>query len=149
MKSAGRLPKPLLSLIVFIFLFSSAVTAQQARGTLRGLITDEVGAATVGASVTLSDASGVQKKTTTNGEGVYSFTGLAPGSYTIQAVAPGFNQSEQTAVEIKSSRQSLDITLKVALIVDKVTVTETPISTEATNNANQTLIAGKDLDALP
>jgi len=37
--------------------------AQQARGTLRGVITDELGAAIVGASVTITDASGVQKST--------------------------------------------------------------------------------------
>ena len=34
-------------------------------------------------------------------------------------------------------------------IEEKVTVAETPVSTEATNNANQTVISGKDLDALP
>ncbi|HSD45349.1 MAG TPA: TonB-dependent receptor, partial [Pyrinomonadaceae bacterium] len=45
-------------------------------------------------------------------------------------------------------RQTLDLTLKVT-IQEQVTVAETPISTEASNNANQTVIGGKDLDALP
>ena len=149
MRNARRLLQSISVLTIFVLLFSVSVAAQQARGTLRGLITDELGAVIVGATVTLTDASGVQKKTTTNGEGVYTFAGIAPGSYKIQAVANGFDPSEEAAVEIKNARQSLDITLKVALIVDKVTVAEAPISTEATNNANQTLIAGKDLDALP
>ncbi|MBA3257295.1 MAG: TonB-dependent receptor, partial [Pyrinomonadaceae bacterium] len=44
----------------------------------------------------------------------------------------------------------LDLTLKVTIEEQKVTVAaETPISTDASNNANQTLITGKDLDALP
>jgi hypothetical protein len=124
------------------------VAAQQARGTLRGLITDELGAAIVGASVTLRDATGIEKKATTNGEGVYTFTGLTIGNYKLQAIAPGFTQSDEQAVEIKSGRQSLDVTLKIT-IQEQVTVGETPISTEATNNANQTVIGGKDLDALP
>jgi hypothetical protein len=146
----ARLPLQSISILtVFVLLFSITVAAQQTRGTLRGLITDELGAVIVGANVTLTDATGVQKKTTTNGDGVYTFAGLVPGSYKIQAIANGFTPSEEAPVEIKNARQSLDITLKVALIVDKVTVAETPISTEATNNANQTLIAGKDLDALP
>jgi hypothetical protein len=149
MKYARRLLQSISILTLFILLFSASVAAQQARGTLRGLITDEFGAVIVGANVTLTDATGVQKKTTTTGEGAYTFAGLAPGNYKIQAVANGFNPSEEAAVEIKSGRQSLDITLKVAVIVDNVTVRETPISTEASNNANQTLIAGKDLDALP
>ncbi|HEY2964634.1 MAG TPA: carboxypeptidase regulatory-like domain-containing protein [Pyrinomonadaceae bacterium] len=148
MNSARRLPQPLLALTVLVFMFFGTVAAQQTRGTLRGLITDELGAAIVGASVTLTDVTGVQKKTTTNGEGVYTFTGLASGSYKIQAIAPGFTQTDEKDVEIKAGRQSLDITLKVT-IQEQVTVAETPVSTEASNNANQTLIAGKDLDALP
>ncbi|HEY5443004.1 MAG TPA: carboxypeptidase-like regulatory domain-containing protein, partial [Pyrinomonadaceae bacterium] len=61
----------------------------QARSSLRGLITDELGAAIVGANVTLTDATGAQKKTTTNAEGVYTFTGLSAGKYAITAAAPG------------------------------------------------------------
>src|ERR1043166_2435201 len=145
-------PRPLQSfsiLTIFVLLFSVTVTAQQSRGTLRGLITDEFGAVIVGATVTLTDASGTQKQTTTNKDGSYTFAGLAFGSYKIKAVAVGFEPSEETPVVLNSVRQSLDVMLKVALIVDTVTVSQTPISTEATNNANQTLIAGKDLDALP
>src|SRR5689334_21462630 len=149
MKYARRPLQSISALTILVLLFSVTVAAQQARGTLRGLITDELGAVIVGANVTLTDASGVQKKTTTNGEGVYTFAGLAPGSYKIQAVSPGFSQSDETAVEIKGGRQSLDITLKVMTIEEKVTVNETAVSTESTNNANQTVIGGKDLDALP
>jgi len=121
----------------------------QARSSLRGLITDELGAAIVGASVTLTDATGAQKKTTTNGEGVYTFTGLSAGKYAITAVAPGFAASDSKEVDVTSQRQSFDLTLKVT-IEEKVTIgAETAVSTEATNNANQTVIGGKDLDALP
>lgn len=133
---------------LFLFLAAAIVVAQQSRGALRGLITDELGAAIVGANVTLTDASGVQKKTTTTGEGVYNFAGLAPGKYTLQAAAPGFAPSDNKEIDITGARQTADLTLRVT-IEEKVTVAETPISTEATNNANQTVIAGKDLDALP
>jgi hypothetical protein len=147
MKAVPRLPRNVF-VLALILLFSVNVAAQQARGTLRGLITDELGAAIVGASVTLTDATGVQKKTTTNNEGVYTFAGLAPGSYKLQANAPGFTQTEEQTIDVKAGRQSVDVTLRVT-IEEKVTVAETPISTEATNNANQTVIGGKDLDALP
>ena len=147
MKVLPRLPRSLF-ILTFALLFSANVAAQQTRGTLRGLITDELGAAIVGASVTLTDATGVQKKTTTNGEGVYTFAGLALGSYKLQAIAPGFTQSEEQTIDVKAGRQSADVTLKVT-IEEQVTVAETPISTEANNNANQTVLGGKDLDALP
>ena len=148
MNFSPRLPRTLVVLAALILVCCVSVAAQQARGTLRGLITDELGAAIVGASVTLTDATGVQKKATTNGEGVYTFTGLTLGSYKLQAIAPGFTQSDEQTVDIKSGRQTLDVTLKVT-IQEQVTVAETPISTEASNNANQTVIGGKDLDALP
>src|SRR5687767_15840723 len=42
------------------------------------------------------------------------------------------------------------MTLKVTIEEQKVTIdAETPISTDSNANANQTLISGKDLDALP
>ena len=148
MNSIQNLPRTLFTAIFIIILTATLVAAQQTRGSLRGLITDELGAAIVGANVTLTDATGTQKKTTTNGEGVYTFAGLAPGKYSLVAIAPGFAPSDIKEVEITGARQSVDLTLKVT-IEEKVTITETPVSTEATNNANQTVISGKDLDALP
>ncbi len=148
MNFAHNLPRKISSIVLTLVMAAALVAAQQTRGTLRGLITDELGAAIVGANVTLTDATGVQKKTTTNGEGVYTFAGLAPGKYSLQAVAPGFALTETKAVDITGARQSVDLTLKVT-IEETVTVAETPVSTDATNNANQTVIAGKDLDALP
>jgi hypothetical protein len=149
MKYPPRLPGYLFIPVILVLLALAPIaSAQQTRGTLRGLVIDELGAAIVGANVTLTDATGVQKKTTSNDDGVYTFSGLAPGSYKLQAISPGFTLSEEQAVDVKPGRQSVDVTLKVT-IEEQVTVAETPISTEATNNANQTVIGGKDLDALP
>jgi hypothetical protein len=138
--------------VAFILFVSTALAlGQQARGTLRGVITDELGATIVGATVTLTDANGVARSATTNGEGAYVFNGLAPGKYSVVAVAPGFATSDATELDLTAaSRQSLDLTLKVTIEEQKVTIAaETPLSTESTNNANQTVIGGKDLDALP
>lgn len=143
-----NLPAKVCSVSLVILLAAALIAAQQARGSLRGVITDELGAVIVGANVTLTDATGVQKKTTTNGDGVYTFAGLAPGKYTLQAIAPNFAPTESKEVDITNARQTVDLTLRVT-IEEKVTVAEVPVSTEATNNANQTVIAGKDLDALP
>lgn len=135
-------------IVVFAAVF---VLAQQARGTLRGVIKDELGASIVGAAVTIIDSSGTPKSTVTNGEGVYSLSGLAAGKYVVLVTAQGFAPSDETEVEVAAGRrESLDITLKVTIEEQKVTVAaETPLSTDSTNNANQTLITGKDLDALP
>src|SRR5436190_8115946 len=139
---------PLVAMVLVLFV--TAGFAQQTRGTLRGVIKDELGATIVGATVTLTDANGVAKTATTNGEGAYVFNGLAPGKYLLSAMARGFANSEQAEVDVTRGSQSADLTLKVTIEEQKVTIAaETPLSTESTANANQTLITGKDLDALP
>jgi hypothetical protein len=123
----------------------------QVRGSLRGSIVDERGAVIVGATVTLTDSSGAQKTATSNADGAYAFNGLAPGKYLIHAAAAGFATSEDAEVQVgPGQRQSQNITLKVATIESQVKVdADTPLSTDASNNANQTVITGRDLDALP
>jgi uncharacterized surface anchored protein len=139
------------SALLIVVLSSAIAFAQQARGTLRGVVSDELGAAIVGATVTVTDAAGVEKTAVTNGEGTYTLSGLAPGKYVVRATARGFAVSDETPVNVGAGqRQSLDLTLKVTIEEQKVTIAaEPPLSTESTNNANQTLITGKDLDALP
>src|SRR6185312_13583761 len=143
--------RQLLSVAAMLTFCATVSLAQQSRGSLRGVIKDELGATIVGATVTLVDANGVEKTTTTNGEGAYVFNGLAPGKYVVRAAATGFANADETEVDLAAgARESLDLTLKVTIEEQKVTIAaETPLSTESTNNANQTLITGKDLDALP
>src|SRR6185503_9700058 len=148
MNAIRLLPRRLFITSLTILLASLLVAAQQNRGTLRGAITDELGAVIVGANVVLTDATGVQKKTTTNAEGIYTYNGLAAGKYSLTANATGFAPAENKEIDVTAGRQTADITLRVT-IEEKVTVDQTPVSTEATNNANQTVISGKDLDALP
>ena len=139
-----------LGVALVLGLFAAVGLAQQTRGTLRGVINDELGATIVGATVTLTDTNGVAKTATTNGEGAYVFNGLAPGKYLLRATAKGFANSDESEVDVTRGAQSLDLTLKVTIEEQKVTIAaETPLSTESTANANQTLITGKDLDALP
>ena len=136
--------------LIFAAAFSTSVFAQ-ARASLRGVISDEFGAAIVGATVTLTDASGTAKTATTNSDGAYTFTGLAPGKYTVHAIATGFAVSPDADVDVAAGRRDpLSLTLKIAAIESQVKVdADTPLSTDTSNNANQQVISGKDLDALP
>jgi hypothetical protein len=139
-----------LASVVLIATFSTA-SFGQARASLRGQISDEFGASIVGATVTLTDASGAQKTATTNADGGYSFTGLAPGKYKVHATAAGFATSEDAEVDVTAGRRDpLNISLKIAAIESQVKVNaDAAISTDAASNANQTVITGRDLDALP
>src|SRR5258705_13152274 len=151
MNVSGSFLRQVLGAALVMMLFATVGFAQQTRGTLRGVIKAELGGTIVGATVTLTDANGVEKTATTNGEGAYVFSGLAPGQYSLRAAAKGFADADETEVDLAAgARQSMDLTLKVTIEEQKVTIAaETPLSTESTANANQTLITGKDLDTLP
>src|SRR5213594_2671570 len=97
-----------LGVVLVVLLSAVFAFAQQGRGTLRGVISDEFGATIVRATVTLTDQNGLEKTTTTNGEGAYVFSGLAPGKYLLRASAQGFAVSDEAEVDIAAGqRQSL------------------------------------------
>jgi hypothetical protein len=142
-------------LVTAALLFVAVATAHnvmaQGRASLRGSVSDEFGAVIVGAVVTLTDATGTKKTATSNADGAYSFTNLTPGKYLLHAEAAGFSASEDVEVDVTTGRRDpVDMTLKVATIESEVKVeANTPISTDSANNANQQVLSGKDLDALP
>ncbi|HEX6184372.1 MAG TPA: carboxypeptidase regulatory-like domain-containing protein [Pyrinomonadaceae bacterium] len=134
-----------------LFFGLSAASAQQSLGTLRGNVKDELGGVIIGATVTASDAAGVEKTATTDEQGNYAFSGLAPGRYTVRITQEGFAPYENLAVEVQAGRTDpLDIILTVAIEQEEVTVTaEAPVGTEAESQAGAVVLRGEDLDALP
>ena len=136
---------------LFISLFAQVSFAQQSQATLRGQITDPVGAIVVGAQVTAVDAAGVEKTTTTNDSGEYVFASLPPGRYTVRVSQAGFTPYENPAVEVTAGRMDpLNIVLNVAGAIEEVTVeAEQEIGTEPESNVGAIVLRGTDLEALP
>src|SRR5207245_5972669 len=104
-------------------------------------------------TVVVVDANGVAQKTArTNGDGAYVLAGLAPGKYTVRASATGFAVYENADVDLPGGRnQQLDITLKVTIEQQKVTVTPegSGVNTEPENNLGAIVLKGSDLESLP
>jgi hypothetical protein len=140
-----------LACVVVLFLSASSAAAQQSSATLRGQVADELGGIIIGATVTATDASGVKKTATTDEQGRYVFSALAPGRYTVTVNQPGFAAYQNAGVEVAAGRtEPLNIVLNVAIEQEQVTVTaEAPISTEPEQNAGALVLRGADLDALP
>src|SRR3954465_12851955 len=107
---------------VGLTLFATPLLAQQARGTLRGVVKDELGGLVSGATVTLTSAGGEQKTATANANGEYAFDGLTAGTYKVSAMAKGFAATEVTPVSITTNlAASLELVLKVAIAEQNVT----------------------------
>ncbi len=140
--------------ITFLLLISLALatgTFAQTAGSIGGQITDSLGAVVVGASVTAVSATGAQKQAVSNARGEYSITGLAPGKYTVKAIAAKFALYENAEVEVTSGeRTDLIVVLTVAGVEENVEVSNgSNVSNDADNNASATVLKDKDLEALP
>jgi hypothetical protein len=144
--------KKIVLVIALCACLPGVLAAQQRAGSLRGQVLDELGGAIVGASVTAIDGKGVEKSVVTNDGGSYAINGLAPGNYTVRVINTGFAMSETADVEITAGRpQQLDVTLKVAIEEQKVTIAadNRELSTDPENNAGAVVLKGDDLDSLP
>ncbi|HEX7317298.1 MAG TPA: TonB-dependent receptor [Pyrinomonadaceae bacterium] len=98
--------------------------AQGASGTVRGDVKDPNGAVVPGAAVTLIDARGGERKSTTTSNGSYSFTSVDPGQYTIRVEGAGFKTSEQQFSLAPNETRGLDVALEVGAANETVTVTD-------------------------
>jgi hypothetical protein len=135
---------------VFFLLWLAAPASLLAQSaTLSGVVTDGSGAVVPSAKVTLGGQHGDAKTETSNGHGAFTFTNLAPGSYTIQASAPQLTLAP-TGINLVSGINSRDLQLSIAAVVESVNVDQdaAPVASEASANASAMVLQGQDLDAL-
>jgi len=97
-------------LLLSLFAFALNLSAQAPTGGLRGAVTDPSGAVIAKAAVRITSAAGVSLDATTNRDGNYEFKDIAPGIYSIKAVAKGFALFTDENVQITAGKlQVLDI----------------------------------------
>ncbi|PYS82814.1 MAG: hypothetical protein DMF67_11560 [Acidobacteria bacterium] len=140
-----------LCFLLLVALVAVVVSAQTpGTGTLHGQFADEFGGVIVGATVTATDSTGKQKTATTDNDGNFLLAGLAPGTYTVRAAAPGFAVFEKTDVQIAPGRNDLGkVTLGVSLQKEEVTVASESAVNVDDASAGAIVLKGKDLEALP
>jgi len=94
----------LVCLVVLIASSAPAAIAQDVKGSVRGTVTDEQGAAVAGAEVTASDPStGFSRSTNTGADGVYNFPDLPLGTFKIRVTHAGFKASEKVGIMVRAS----------------------------------------------
>ena len=121
----------------------------QTTGSIEGQVTDKTGAVIPGATVLVKGAA--ERSLTTNENGAYSATGLAPGSYNVRVTTPGFAPFERTADVSGGKATKIDAAMEVMLETQKVTVEAEPqntVSTDPSANAGALVIKGQDLEML-
>ncbi|HEX8710406.1 MAG TPA: carboxypeptidase regulatory-like domain-containing protein [Terracidiphilus sp.] len=126
---------------------------QAAPASVRGHVADPSGARIPGATVTVTNALGVPvKSAVANETGEYSISGLAPGSYIVEASRSGFALYTSVTFRLEAGQTKIvEVKMTLPIAQQEVNVSsdsDDSVSTEAGANANAIVLKGKDLDAL-
>jgi len=140
-------------LLAVAFLAFAAIPALgvDIAGKVRGRVVDPSGALVPGATITARGSrTGVEVKTTSAADGTYSFQSLLPGVYSVTCEYPGFKKFATSEITVASQQTTtLDITLTVGDVTQRVEVVAAATQVDTTNAAIQNTLGDRLLMALP
>jgi hypothetical protein len=101
---------------LFLFVFQTPNAYSQVdQGSINGIVTDTSGAVVPNAQVTLLNTDqGITLETRTNNSGVYVFSPVRAGHYTVTVTAQGFAKTTQKNVTVNVA-QALEVNVQVKL----------------------------------
>src|SRR5437660_2228380 len=140
-----------ISILLFLVFSAQVAHGQDSTSALTGVVTDPSGAAVPNARVVAIPTSGQPVNARTNANGYYEFKTLAPGVYTVRAVAKGFQPFAKPGITIEAGKPaSVNMQLEIAVQEEKVEVQDsgTQLDVSGAGNASSVVLKGKDLDAL-
>jgi hypothetical protein len=132
-------------LMVFLLLLMAAFAFSQSRetGAITGKVSDEQGNALPGASLTLNGPSLMGARTAlSDGNGIFRFPALPPGTYSVKAELAGFGTVVQDDIRLTTTvTLTLALTLKPAAVSEEITViAKSPtVDVKSTETASVTL----------
>ncbi len=139
------------SLLVLLVICASAALGQTGTSGISGTVRDVNGAVVPNATVTAkNEATNVAQNQNTTDAGLFAFTSLPVGNYTISVEKSGFKTFRKTgnALEV-GTPLTVDATMEVGQVSETVTVTG---GTEQLQTANATIgnvVEQKAIEALP
>ncbi|HET9366336.1 MAG TPA: carboxypeptidase-like regulatory domain-containing protein [Candidatus Angelobacter sp.] len=141
-------PLWLLSLLLLSF---TTATFAQTTAKILGTVTDQSGAAVVGAKVTVKSAeAGIERTTQTGASGYYEVAALPPGQYSVQIQMNGFETQQASNVVLEvSNNATQNFALKVASTNEVVTVEATAPIIETTTMTVGSTINQRTVQELP
>ncbi|HEX6642169.1 MAG TPA: TonB-dependent receptor, partial [Thermoanaerobaculia bacterium] len=134
-----------------VFLLLSLGAFAQTTGGLAGRVTDSTGASLPGVTVEARSAAlqGV-RTTTTDGEGLYRFAILPPGTYAIAFALDGFSSESRGDVRVQLGKDSsIDVVLRPAAVSESVTVVAAAPVLDTTSSSVGTNLDVTAIETLP
>jgi Carboxypeptidase regulatory-like domain len=131
-------------------LASLALFAQSDLGSITGFVKDPTGAVIPNATVTVrNEATGSERKATTNEAGSFTVTNIPAGFYTVDVEAKGFKKFESTHNKLDpTATLTLDASLTVGAASETVEVTASAVALQTESASVQKLVQREQIDAL-
>jgi len=130
--------------------FNELKAQTTASGAVAGVVTDQSGALVADAEVEIKDdAKARTERAKTDSEGVYRFSFLAPGSYTLNVKRIGFQELSRPVNVPLGPPISVNVTLTLAKVRTEITVTGEGPLIQAENGDLSTTINQKQISDIP
>lgn len=136
----------ILSVVVLTATSLASVTA-----SITGRVTDPSGEVIPGATVTATNVNThISSRTTTNGDGSYSFPDLAVGHYNIQVQATGFSTFQESGIVLDvNTALRVDASLRVGAVAQQVEVNANAVQVDTISTQLGQAIGSTAMTSLP
>jgi len=137
----------LAALVILTF----PTAAQNISATLTGTVQDQAGAVIPGADIKLTNqATGVSVQSATNDVGIFVFSSVLPGTYTLEVGMPGFRTLTMRDIVVTANeRRSVgNITLEIGEVEQRVEVTAETSYVQTASSERAGLISGDQVLSL-
>ncbi len=141
----------LVCLVALCICVSPALAQSASTGALAGTVSDPSGGVIAGATVTATSlATGQTRTATTDANGLYKFSLLPPGNYSVKFSAMGFKTAEVPSTTVNVTETvALDRGLEIGATTQEVTVSSTAVTLQTENATVGGLVSGATVTSLP
>ncbi len=136
--------------IAALAISASALFAQSDLGSIQGVVKDQSASSVPNATVKAKNqGTGAERQTKTNESGVYTFTNVQAGLYTVTVEAAGFKKFESVSNKLDAaSKLGIDATLTVGAASETVEVTASATALQTESATVQKLVTREQIDSL-
>lgn len=136
---------------LFVMMLPSSLRAQQSSGALNGIVTDSTGASVPNAVLSLTNIeTSIVRTVETKGSGVYVFSNVLPGTYSLSVHKDGFGGIKQSGIVLGVNQTlTYNFPLKVSAQKAQITVRAAGAQLEASTTELGSVIANREVTTLP
>ncbi len=133
-----------------VILFLSANALATIFGSVRGIVHDPQHRPVQGAMIMLkAQSSDWMQSKNSNDRGEFEFTSVPIGNYTVTVSAPGFRQTQQSAVVQSDTSPVLHYQLAIAGAKESIAVSGTPVEATLDSVTPTTMLSREDIQETP